>query len=182
MLVCMRSSEMLYISFLESRLGLMGIASSGKGLVRLSFPLKSEGSFKRLLKREYPGSSLSDGRRENREAVRQISRYLEGGLREFTLPLDLRGSPFRRRVLTAVGKIPYGCTASYGDIARRAGSPRGARAVGQAVGANPLPIIIPCHRVIGSNGALVGFGLGLPMKRRLLELESPARQGTTLPL
>lgn len=165
------AEETLYISFLESRFGLLGIASSAKGLVRISFPLRSEDSFRRRLAREYPGSKLSDGRRKNRDAAGQISRFLEGKLREFDLPLDLRGSPFRRRVLAAVGKIPYGCTASYGEIARRAGSPKGARATGQAVGANPLPIIIPCHRVIGSNGALVGFGLGLPMKRRLLELE-----------
>lgn len=167
--------ETLYVSFLESLFGLIGIASSKRGIVSLSFPLRSEGSFGRRLRREYPGTRLSGGRRENREATRQVSHYLEGKLREFDLTLDLRGSPFRRRVLAAVGEIPYGGTASYGDIARWAGSPRGARAVGQAVGANPVPLIIPCHRVIGSNGALVGFGLGLPMKRRLLELESSAR-------
>ena len=167
--------ETLYLSFLESRFGHIGIASSKRGLVRLSFPLRSEGSFRRRLEREHPGSKLSDGTRENRETARQVSRYFEGAQREFDLPLDLRGSPFRRRVLAAVGAIPYGETTSYGEIARRAGSPRGARAVGQAVGANPIPLIIPCHRVIGSNGALVGFGLGLPMKRRLLELEWSAR-------
>jgi methylated-DNA-[protein]-cysteine S-methyltransferase len=164
----------LYISFLESRLGLIGIASSKSGIVRLTFPLRSEGSFERTLLREFHGPRLVEGRRENSEAARQLSRYLAGRLRKFELPLDLRGSSFRRRVLTAVGRIPYGRTASYGDIARLVGSPGGARAVGQAVGANPLPLIIPCHRVVGSNGALVGFGLGLPMKRRLLELERSA--------
>jgi methylated-DNA-[protein]-cysteine S-methyltransferase len=163
--------ETLYLSFLESRFGLIGIASSRRGIVRLSFPLRSEGSFGRRLQREYPGSKLLEGTRENRESARQVQRYLEGKLMEFDLPLDLRGSPFRKRVLAAVGEIPYGGTASYGEIARRAGSPRGARAVGQAVGANPVPLVIPCHRVVGSNGALVGFGLGLPTKRRLLDLE-----------
>jgi O-6-methylguanine DNA methyltransferase len=177
-----RTEETLYISYLESRLGLLGIASSVGGLIRLSFPLRSEGAFRRRLAHEYPRSTCSDGRRENGEAARQISRYLAGELMEFTLPLDLRGSPFRKRVLAAVAKIPYGHTASYGDIALQAGSPRGARAVGQAVGANPLPIVIPCHRVIGSNGDLVGFGLGLPTKRRLLELERAATGDATLPL
>lgn len=174
------TEETLYISFIDSRLGLLGIASSGKGLVRISFPLRSEGSFRRRLAGEFPGSRLADG--ENREAARQISGYLDGRLREFTLPLDLRVSPFRTRVLAAVGRIAYGRTASYGDIARLAGSPGGARAVGQAVGANPLPLVIPCHRVIGSNGALVGFGSGLPMKRRLLELERSSGPDSTLPL
>jgi O-6-methylguanine DNA methyltransferase len=176
------AGESLYISFLESNLGLIGIASSMRGMVRLSFPLRSEGSFRRRLQREYRGAGLSDGRRENGEAARQISRYLEGTLREFELALDLRGSPFRRRVLAAVSKIPYGRTASYGESARRVGSPGGARAVGQAVGGNPVPLIVPCHRVIGSNGTLVGFGLGLPMKQRLLELERSAGRSATLPL
>ncbi len=176
------SEETFYVSFLESGLGLIGIASSYKGMVRLTFPLRSEGSFERMLQREFRGPRLVEGRRENSEAVGQLSRYLDGGLRKFELPLDLRGSPFRRKVLAAVGKIPYGRTASYGDIARLVGSPRGARAVGQAVGANPLPLVIPCHRVVGSSGALVGFGLGLPMKRRLLELERSAGSAATPPL
>jgi methylated-DNA-[protein]-cysteine S-methyltransferase len=163
--------ERLQVSFVESRFGLIGIASSGKGIVRLSFPLGSGGSFRRQLSREYPGSEISEEGTGYRGAVRQVSLYLEGKLRVFDLPLDLRGSPFRRRVLAAVSKIPYGKTSSYGDIARRAGSPGGARAVGQAVGANPIPIIVPCHRVIASDGSLGGFGLGLPMKRRLLHLE-----------
>lgn len=165
------SREALFVSLFESRFGLVGIASSAEGIVRLSFPIRSEGAFRRRLREEYPGSTLSDGRRENAKAARQISRYLDGRIRQFDLPLDLRGSEFRRRVLAAVAEIPYGKTASYGDIARRVGSPRGARAVGQAVGANPIPLIIPCHRVIASDGSLGGFGLGLPMKRRLLELE-----------
>ncbi len=163
--------ETFYVSFLRSRLGLVGIASTERGLVRISFPLRSEGSFGRKLRREFNGPRIIEGEGKNREAARQISRYLEGRLRTFDLPLDLRGSPFRKRVLAAVQAIPYGRTASYGGIARIVGSPGGARAVGQAVGANPLPLVIPCHRVIGSNGALVGFGLGIPVKRRLLELE-----------
>jgi O-6-methylguanine DNA methyltransferase len=167
--------ETLYVSFIMSRFGLVGIASSARGIVRLSFPLEREGSFRKRLIKEYPRSRLSGGGRENAEALRQVSLYLEGGLREFDLQLDLRGSAFRRKVLIAVGKIPYGSTASYGDIARRVGSPGGARAVGQAVGANPIPLIIPCHRVIASNGALGGFGLGLPVKRRLLDLERSDR-------
>ncbi len=163
--------EALSIFFVESGFGLVGLASSRRGVVRLSFPLRSEGSFRRSLSREYPGSEISDVGGVGPEAARQVALYLEGKLRVFDLPLDLRGSPFRRRVLAAVSEIPYGKTSSYGEIARRAGSPGGARAVGQAVGANPVPLIVPCHRVIASDGSLGGFGLGLPMKRRLLDLE-----------
>jgi len=174
--------ETLHVSLVASRFGLVGIASSERGIVRLSFPLRGEGAFRRRLQREYPGSILLGGESRNREAVRQVSLYLEGRLEEFDLPLDLRGSPFRRRVLAAVRAIPYGETASYGDIARRAGAPGGARAAGQAVGANPIPLVIPCHRVIASNGSLGGFGLGLPMKRRLLALEGWAGRPATPPL
>ena len=168
------AGETFYVSFLESKVGLIGIASTEKGIVRLTFPLRSEGSFEATRRGEYHAPRLVGDGGKNGKAARQISRYLDGGLREFDLPLDLRGSPFRRRVLAAVRAIPYGRTASYGEIARIAGSPGGARAVGQAVGANPIPLVIPCHRVIGASGALVGFGLGIPMKRRLLELERSA--------
>ena len=93
-------------------------------------------------------------------------------LSAFTVPLDLTGlTPFRRRVLVALRRVPRGRTITYGELARRAGCPGGARAVGGAVGANPLPVIIPCHRVIAAGGRPGGFGLGLPLKRRLLALE-----------
>ncbi|MFW5867590.1 MAG: methylated-DNA--[protein]-cysteine S-methyltransferase [Armatimonadota bacterium] len=90
----------------------------------------------------------------------------------FDLPVALEGvTEFGARVLRACAEIPWGETRSYGEIARAAGSPRASRAVGQALGRNPIPIIVPCHRVIGADGSLVGFGSGLTMKRRLLELE-----------
>ena len=136
-------------------------------------------AFRRRLAREYPGFRLSDDSGRNREAALQVARYLGGERMSFDLLLDLRGSAFRRRVLRAVGMIPYGRTASYGEIARRAGCPGGARAVGQAVSANPLPLVIPCHRVVGANGSLVGFGLGLEMKRTLLDLEQSKRRSAT---
>lgn len=105
------------------------------------------------------------------EARQQLSEYFEGTRREFNMPLDVRGTPFQKRVLEALRGIPYGETRSYKDIAQRIGSPLAVRAVGAANGSNPIPVIIPCHRVIGSNGKLTGFGGGLPTKQYLLDLE-----------
>ncbi len=108
---------------------------------------------------------------ENREAVRQLTEYLARTRKEFDLPLDLHGTPFQREVWNELLHVPYGKTVSYSEIAARIGRPKAARAVGAAVGSNPVPIIIPCHRVIGKDGSLVGFGGGLDLKQRLLALE-----------
>jgi methylated-DNA-[protein]-cysteine S-methyltransferase len=106
------------------------------------------------------------------EARRQLEAYFAGELREFDLPLAPEGSEFQLRVWEQLRAIPYGETISYGELARRVGDPAAARAVGLANGRNPLPVIVPCHRVIGADGALTGFGGGLERKRRLLELEA----------
>lgn len=107
------------------------------------------------------------------EAARQIGAYFAGGRIAFDLPSAVtRGSEFERAVWSAIASIPYGETLSYGAIARSVGEPGGAQAVGLACNRNPLPIIVPCHRVIGSDGKLVGFGGGLRRKRWLLELEA----------
>ena len=105
------------------------------------------------------------------EAVRQLRAYFAGSLRSFDLPLDLVGTEFQRRVWIELTRIPYGETRSYRDVARAIGAPNAVRAVGAANGANPVPIVVPCHRVIGAGGKLVGYGGGLPLKRRLLALE-----------
>ena len=105
------------------------------------------------------------------EAVRQLRAYFAGELRIFTLPLDPAGTDFQRRVWRELEKIPFGEVRSYSQVAEAIGAPRAVRAVGAANGANPLPIVVPCHRVIGASGRLVGYGGGLPLKKRLLELE-----------
>jgi methylated-DNA-[protein]-cysteine S-methyltransferase len=105
------------------------------------------------------------------EAIGQLREYFEGRRQEFTVPLDLAGTGFQLRVWRALLAIPYGETRTYREIATAIEAPTAVRAVGAANGANPLPIIVPCHRVIGSSGKLVGYGGGLPLKKRLLELE-----------
>ncbi len=105
------------------------------------------------------------------EAIRQLIRYFEGHEESFEVPLDLRGTPFQVQVWRQLLEIPYGTTVSYGEVAHAIGNPRANQAVGSAVGKNPVPVVVPCHRVIGHDGTLVGFGGGLPTKVKLLELE-----------
>src|SRR5258708_3602809 len=113
------------------------------------------------------------------EAIRQLRDYWAGNLRDFDLPLAPQGTPFQLTVWKALCAIPYGATISYGELARRIGNVHASRAVGLANGSNPIAIVIPCHRVIGSNGKLTGYGGGLPIKQNLLALEQ--RQLTLLP-
>lgn len=112
-----------------------------------------------------------------KEAYRQLNEYLEGDRRNFDIPLDPKGTEFQKKVWEELMKIPYGEAVSYGEIAKRVGTPRGARAVGLANNRNPIAIIIPCHRVIGADGRLVGYGGGLHIKKALLDLEGYKYKG-----
>jgi methylated-DNA-[protein]-cysteine S-methyltransferase len=118
-----------------------------------------------------PEPDWVESARPFKEAVRQLAAYFAGRLRQFDLPLAPAGTAFQRRVWRALCDIPYGETVSYGELARRIERPAAVRAVGAANGQNPISIVIPCHRVIGSDGRLVGYGGGLPAKSALLELE-----------
>ena len=125
---------------------------------------------------EFDARPVLEGQRNDRnpllmEAARQLRAYFAGQLREFQLPLDVEGTDFQERVWREVAAIPYGETRSYLQIATALGSPGAVRAVGAANGANPVPIVVPCHRVIGAKGKLVGYGGGLALKRSLLEME-----------
>jgi methylated-DNA-[protein]-cysteine S-methyltransferase len=115
-----------------------------------------------------------------REAASQLHAYFAGNLRQFHLPLDMPGTDFQKRVWRELQKIPYGETRSYAQIAAASGTPKAVRAVGAANGTNPVAIVVPCHRVIGSGGRLTGYGGGLPLKKRLLELEGAWTMGLKL--
>jgi methylated-DNA-[protein]-cysteine S-methyltransferase len=112
-----------------------------------------------------------------RAAAEQLAEYFAGRRTRFDLPLAATGTPFQRAVWDALQEIPYGRTWSYADLALHIGKPRAVRAVGAANGRNPLPIVVPCHRVVGANGTLTGYGGGLENKRILLDLESGALTG-----
>jgi methylated-DNA-[protein]-cysteine S-methyltransferase len=111
------------------------------------------------------------------QARQQLEEYFAGARQQFNLPLRPHGTPFQLQVWRELARIPYGATISYGELARRIDQPLAMRAVGAANGRNPLPIVLPCHRVIGANGSLTGFGGGLPTKRYLLSLESRVAHG-----
>lgn len=159
------SKQVLYDTF-DSPVGPLFLAQTERGLCRIAF---SEEALRDWVGRYFgvepqPGSLI--------EVAAQLREYFSRLRRQFDLALDLRGTPFQQAVWREVASIPYGETLSYGEIARRLGrGPRAARAVGAAVGANPVPIVIPCHRVVGADGSLVGYGGGLSVKATLLRLE-----------
>jgi methylated-DNA-[protein]-cysteine S-methyltransferase len=117
---------------------------------------------------------LPPDERRARKVIAEVERYFAGELREFHLPLAPQGTPFQQRVWAELVRIPYGTTISYAALAQRIGDPKAVRAVGTANGANPIAIVVPCHRVIGADGTLTGYAGGLDKKRALLELEARA--------
>lgn len=151
----------------------MVFGSSEKGLCLLDFKYRK--SFPRILKRmnKYYGDSVTYGTSQFIElAENELEKYLHGNLKVFTVPLDIRGSPFQVKVWNELLQIKFGKTASYLEIAKRLGRPTAVRAVANANGQNSIAIMIPCHRIIGSNGSLTGYGGGIKIKRKLLQLES----------
>ena len=157
---------------IASPLGDIRLLASQAGLVRLDFADGRGARDQRQLARAFGSFELHTGHSTLLDAAEaQLAAYWQGRLRAFDLPLDLHGTPFQRRVWQALQAIPPGSTCAYHQLAAAIGLPHAARAVGAANGANPLAIIVPCHRVIGSHGDLVGYGGGLPIKRWLLAHE-----------
>jgi len=161
---------------MESVIGPLFLAASGQGLVALEFDVRLPGQQSirpnpRHLREEKPGVTFEDSPRVMRPYLKELEEYFAGNLREFTFPLDLRGTDFQLACWRALLAIPYGETRSYADVARAVGKPNAFRAVGMANNRNPIAIVVPCHRVIASDGTLCGYGGGLDVKRKLLELE-----------
>lgn len=155
---------------LPTPIGRVLVAATETGLVRVSFR-RSEASFRAELRRRLRGEVLRSPAR-TAEIVHQLRAYFRGQRRTFDVSVDLRGlTPFQRRVLMAAAEVPAGRVVSYGEIAKRIGLPGASRAVGQALGRNPIPIVIPCHRVVASGGSLGGYTGGLDVKRKLLRIE-----------
>jgi len=156
---------------IDSPVGPLWIALGPKGVAGIHFGAEpSEGELRRLVRLYGPG--IVPDRRRVGPLARELDQYFEGRRREFDLPVDIAGlSPFHQRVLRALLRVPYGAVTTYQRVARIAGNEKAPRAAGRAVGSNPIPIVVPCHRVIASDGTLGGYGGGLPAKRLLLELE-----------
>jgi O-6-methylguanine DNA methyltransferase len=150
--------------FLETPIGTLLIAGDERAIRRIEFPRDGTAGKPEAGWTESARGPVGD-------AVRQLREYFSGKRTDFNLPLEPQGTAFQRGVWKRLEEIPYGETISYGELAKRVGNPKASRAVGAANGQNPIPIVIPCHRVIGANGKLTGFGGGLPTKEKLLELE-----------
>jgi O-6-methylguanine DNA methyltransferase len=167
---------------LPTALGTFEAALTDRGVCCLAFP-NGDGDGPRWLARHMPRAVV--GTSEDPRAADlagELDAYLRGDLTEFRAPVDLVGTAFQVSVWRQLQAIPYGEVRSYADVARAVGRPSAVRAVGAANGANPVPVIVPCHRVIGSSGALTGFGAGIEWKQRLLSTENPARWGRQLAL
>jgi methylated-DNA-[protein]-cysteine S-methyltransferase len=156
---------------IDSPVGRLLLAATPRGLVRVTFPVEApEKVLEQLAASVSPRLLESPARLD--DVRRELERYFEGRQSNFDLPLDWQLTHgFYRKVLRATARIPFGETRSYSEMATKAGSPRAVRATGTALGSNPLPIIVPCHRVLRSGGALGGYGGGLEVKQALLELE-----------
>ena len=149
--------------YLDTPIGPLLLVADEQGLRHVDFPCQDQAA--RIQ------ADWRQSRRHLGAVIEQLEAYFAGELHAFDLALAARGTDFRKGVWNELERIPYGETISYGELARRVGDPSACRAVGAANGANPLPIIVPCHRVIGSNGKLTGFGGGLPTKQWLLAHE-----------
>ena len=154
----------------DSPIGPLLVAATDRGLLRISFDSDPSHHLERIARIAGPRVLRAPGAID--ETRRELDEYFEGRRHAFELGLDLRGvTDFTGRVLGELSHVPYGQTTTYAELARRAGRPSAARAVGMVMNRNPIPIVLPCHRVVGSSGSLVGYGGGLEVKERLLRLE-----------
>lgn len=165
--------HMLTCATIRTNWGFAGIVCSDRGLCGLVLPDPSEADVRRRMRRDWPEAVYDKSLAPSLQ--RQIRDYFAGKPVTFDYPLDLSGkTAFQRSVLAACGRIGYGHIATYGQLARTVGRPRAARAVGATMAGNPVPLVVPCHRVVGGSGALCGFSApgGVPVKRRMLDLEA----------
>ena len=157
----------------DSPVGELLVAATDRGVCRISyFPERAEDEIARTIGRRLLRAPIDDAKRE-------LDEYFHGTRHDFAIPLDLRVSGFHEDVLRELAQVPYGTTTTYGALAAKAGHPKAARAVGTVMNRNPIPIVLPCHRVIGANGSLIGYAGGLAVKETLLKLEAATRAASS---
>jgi methylated-DNA-[protein]-cysteine S-methyltransferase len=165
----LESASPISLCSIETKLGWIAVAYSANGIVALDFPRTTRTASVRGLRCDYAEAKLEDA---PSQVVKELREYAQGHCRKFDVSIDWAAiKPFQRAVLQAAFSIPFGETRTYAWIAQKIGKPRAVRAVGHALGTNPIPIVLPCHRVIGSDGGLRGYRGGLELKARLLKLE-----------
>jgi len=161
----------VYCTSFDSKIGMIYVASTDNGVCKICIPKETKRDFFQWLSANFNEDDVVENKSRNKEVIDQLTRYFNGKLAKFTVPVDLIGTPFQLRVWKELKNIPYGTTISYKQLARRVGVPRGFQAVGKANSCNPVPIIIPCHRVIGTDGSLTGYAAGIKTKEFLLRAE-----------
>lgn len=161
---------MIYYTSFETVFGILGLIRNKKGLLKIYLP--NEILSEKGLHQQYPNQELIEDNSKFKHEIKQLNEYFNGDRRNFELDMDLHVSPFYKKALMEVSKIPYGNTSTYSDIAQKLNNPKAVRAVGSANARNPLPIVIPCHRIVNKSGKLGGYRGGLPMKEKLLKFES----------
>ncbi|MEK7819284.1 MAG: methylated-DNA--[protein]-cysteine S-methyltransferase [Bacteroidota bacterium] len=161
----------VYCTSFESKIGLIYIASTEKGVCKISLPKEPKKEFFNWIKNHFAEDEVFENKSRNQNVIDQLRKYFDERLYKFDVELDLIGSTFHQRVWKELQNIKYGETISYKILARRVGVRFGYRAVGKANGSNPIPIIVPCHRVINHNGSLGGYSSGIKVKEFLLRLE-----------
>jgi len=172
--------EIVHIAKASSPIGTLRVASTEKGLAYLQLPHASGRGLNAWLQRHVPRAERRTAIGPNKPVISQVLEYLECGRTHFEVPLDLRGTPFQKDVWARLLEIPYGDSCSYADVARSVGRPNAVRAVGMANAANPVALIVPCHRVIAADGSLGGYGGGTDLKRKLLAMEQSLPCGSRL--
>jgi len=160
---------MLYYTNINTPVGILGLVRDDDSFLRIYLP--NEVISEQILQKYYPNTDFVENKSGFEDTINQLTEYFDGKRKVFTIKLKIGTSPFYKKVLGEVSKIPYGRTTSYSEIAQKLNNPKAARAVGSANARNPLPIIIPCHRIVAKNGKLGGYAGGLIMKKYLLEFE-----------
>jgi len=164
------STGKVFCASFEAPIGIIYVASTEKGLCKIALPKDGKSSFLNWIGANFQPEEIVDDRRKNSPTIRQLNEYLIGKRTKFEIDIDLIGTPFQQRIWTELMKIPYGTITTYKQLAKLVHT-KGYRAVGASVSRNPLPIVIPCHRVIGSDLKLVNYSGGIRLKEYLLRLE-----------
>ncbi len=165
------SEDRVYWTPFSTPLGIAYVAATRSGICKLSIPNETREHFFVGLYRQFDPSNVRPHPEPSMECISQLDEYLLGERTRFEMRLDLRGTEFQRKTWEGILRVPYGTTISYGDLARQMNVPKAYQAVGAAVGQNPIPIVVPCHRVVGAEGTLTGYAAGIDTKRWLLRHE-----------
>jgi methylated-DNA-[protein]-cysteine S-methyltransferase len=163
--------EKVYCTSFNSRIGTIHIASTKKGVCKIAIPGQTRKEFQAWLQKHFPDAEKVEAGKQNKKIIDELNRYFDRKLVKFKSRIHFVGSPFQKQVWRELRKIRYGSTISYKEIAKRLGNPEAFRAVGRANATNPLPIVVPCHRVLGSRDGMVGYAAGIKTKEFLLRLE-----------